>query len=479
MHRALIVDDEPTQLRLLENVVSRAGFTVETASGGQEALDRLFDAAAPTIDVMLLDIMMPEVDGLDVLRRMRPKLPQLPVVVLTSQSSILTVVEAMRTGANDFLVKPASAERIRSAMTAAIKSDELVGEIEHVSTEMQNTGFSGLVGTSETMVSVMELARKGARTNIPILIEGESGVGKEMFARAIQQASDRADKPLVTVNCGAIPENLVESILFGHEKGSFTGAVDRHIGKFEEANGGTLFLDEVGELPLDMQVKLLRAIQEGEIDPIGSRVPVSVDIRIISATNRKMEEQISEGAFREDLYYRLNVFPIYVPPLRERISDIPALANHFVTKITKMEGIGPKTIAAAAMHFLQAYNWPGNIRQLQNALFRAIILSDDDELGPASFQHLSESMRAEITAHHSPDLEKIETPAQADLDTSGVGLINMYDGDGQMRTLAEIEKEAISLALKHVEGRMSEAARRLGIGRSTLYRKIAEYGLEG
>ena len=467
----LVVDDEPTQLRLLESVVTRAGFSVETASGGQEAINRLTDGDAPAVDVVLLDLMMPEVGGLDVLARIRPMNPTLPFVVLTSHSSINTVVEAMRAGANDFLVKPASAERIRIALSAAIHTDELVGEIEQVTADLgSGESFSDLVGISAATTRVMELARKGARAKIPILLEGESGVGKEVFARAIRSASDRADKPFVTVNCGAIPDNLVESILFGHEKGSFTGASEKHVGKFEEANGGTLFLDEVGELPLDMQVKLLRAIQEDEIDPVGGRESVKVDIRIISATNRDMERCVSEGAFREDLFYRLNVFPIRIPPLRDRREDIPALAQHFVRKITKAENLGEKTLSPEALEYLAAYDWPGNIRQLQNALFRAIILSEEKELTPDHFRHIADRREA-IPA------PSLSSPQSAPLPSTSASFNIWLDG-GDIAPLADIEKAVISAALDHYDRQMSKVARKLGIGRSTLYRKVAEYGLE-
>jgi len=240
--------------------------------------------------------------------------------------------------------------------------------------------FADLISNAAAMQNVARMVRRGAQSNIPILIEGESGVGKEMIARAIQGESDRRGKPFVAVNCGAIPENLVESILFGHEKGSFTGASQRHIGKFQEADGGTLFLDEVAELPLDIQVKLLRAIQEGEVDPVGARRPVKVNIRLISATNRNMIEMVKAGQFREDLYYRLNVFPIMVPPLRDRVEDIPALVEHFITRFSAEEGRKVRGIDEAALSMLMTYGWPGNVRQLENTVFRAIVLCEGDIL---------------------------------------------------------------------------------------------------
>ena len=473
----LIVDDEATQRRLLEAVVSKAGYEVEVASGGSEAIDRLLDGSGG-IDAVILDLSMPVVDGIDVLQAVHPTLPDLPIVMLTSHSSIKNVVDAMQAGANDFLIKPASAERIRSAIEAALGTSAFVGEIETVGHELgAQHGFEGIVGSSPLTQETIELAKRASRSGIPVLLEGASGVGKEVFARAIAESSVRGDKPFVAVNCGAIPENLVESILFGHEKGAFTGANDKHVGKFQKADGGTLFLDEVGELPLDIQVKLLRAIQEGEIDPVGAKAPVKVDIRIISATNKNLQSRIHSGEFREDLFYRLAVFPILIPTLAERREDIPALASYFVERIVAMEKLEPKHLSNEAMELLMSYAWPGNIRQLQNALFRAVIMADSREVGVDSFMQLlgreaPQGAETETVMPHTPKL----TPSQA----LGVGIDTMvlHNGDGHIRTLADVEAEQITRAVKHYDGRMSEIARRLGIGRSTLYRKMEEMGLK-
>ncbi|MCJ9427948.1 sigma-54-dependent transcriptional regulator [Kordiimonas marina] len=474
--RVLIVEDELTQITLLQGVVQRAGFLVETAMNGPDAVARLNDVKAPTVDVVLLDLVMPGMDGIKVLETVRPRHPALPVVMLTAQSSINTVVDAMRAGANDFIVKPASAERIRSALEAALKTSDLVGEIGPMQASMQGGGFDSLVGTSHGMTRAAALAKKAARSAIPVLIEGESGVGKEVFARAIHQASARKAKPFVAVNCGAIPENLVESILFGHEKGAFTGATEKRIGKFQEADGGTLFLDEVGELPLDVQVKLLRALQEKEIDPVGGRNSIKVDIRIISATNRNLSDRVAEGAFREDLYYRLNVYPITLPPLRDRASDIPALTEHFLKQITAMEDVPRRQITPEALGLLAHYSWPGNIRQLQNALFRAVILSDSDWLTPADFPHLSGTrpdsadtgLQGTVVA-----MSPVARPGEGD-----ATMLPLEDASGNIQTLATLEAAIIAAALEKYSGRMAEVARRLGIGRSTLYRKVAEYRLD-
>jgi DNA-binding NtrC family response regulator len=332
------------------------------------------------------------------------------------------------------------------------------------------------------MANVIRLGRRGAQSNIPILIEGESGVGKEMIARAIQGESERVGQPFITVNCGAIPENLVESILFGHEKGSFTGASNKHLGKFQEADGGTLFLDEVAELPLEMQVKLLRAIQEGEIDPIGSRKPVKVNVRLISATNRNMIEMVKAGQFREDLYYRLNVYPVMVPPLRDRKDDVEALVNHFVIRIAAEEGRKVRGIAANALQMLKGYTWPGNVRQLENTVFRAIVLCETDELRIEDFPQIAALVEGySVTIPPAPTLQpKQAAPAAgAGLVTDGTALgIPVVTDGGHIRTLEEVEADMIRLALHRYRGQMSEVARKLGIGRSTLYRKMRDLGLE-
>ncbi|MBL4838686.1 MAG: sigma-54-dependent Fis family transcriptional regulator [Kordiimonadaceae bacterium] len=473
--KVLIVEDEATQMALLEGVVARAGYVVEKAMTGPAAVSRLLDTSADKIDVVLLDLIMPGMNGIKVLESVRPSLPSLPVVMLTAHSSINTVVEAMQAGANDFIVKPASAERIRTALEAAMETSSFVGEIAPMTDSSKSSGFSSLIGASQGMQAATLLAQKAAKTNIPVLIEGESGVGKEVFATAIHKASDRAGKPFVAVNCGAIPENLVESILFGHEKGSFTGATERRQGKFQEAHGGTLFLDEVGELPLDVQVKLLRALQEKVIDPVGGKNSIQVDIRIISATNRNLSERVAEGAFREDLFYRLNVYPIVIPPLQERATDIPALTEHFLDTISHMEGLPRRQISGPALAALGAYHWPGNIRQLQNALFRAVTLSEQDILGPNDFPHLGD---------HRPQGVALQPPINAPANFPGASashtsaILPLENADGHSRPLAEMEKVIIAAALHRYDGKMAEVARRLGIGRSTLYRKVTEYGLE-
>ena len=474
----LIVDDDPTQRRILEEVVKQDGYRPITAESGVRALDQLEGPGGTEISLVILDLVMPEMDGIEVLTRLKPGRPNLPVIVLTAHGGIETVVNAMRAGAEDFVVKPVSPERLHVSIRNALKLNALTGEISRLQKKASGKlTFDDLITGSPAMSHVIKLGRRAAQSNIPILIEGESGVGKELIASAIQGESDRAGKPFITVNCGAIPENLVESILFGHEKGSFTGASDKHIGKFAEANGGTLFLDEIGELPLDMQVKLLRALQEGEVDPIGSKKPVKVDIRLISATNCDLIQMVKEGRFREDLYYRLNVFPIHIPPVRDRREDIPSLADYFIRRLTLEEGKNISGIEPDALAMLCAYDWPGNVRQLENTVFRAVVLCDGDILGIADFPQIASIVEGFEPALPPAPRAPANTLAEFARATFTEG-VAVTDDSGNMRTLEEVEADMIRLAIEKYKGHMSEVARRLGIGRSTLYRKVRELGLE-
>jgi DNA-binding NtrC family response regulator len=466
----LIVDDDSTQRRLLEAVIGRQGHRTVVATGGGEALALLTGPQALPIDLVLLDLLMPDMDGFAVLDRLRPAKPNLPVIVLTAQSGIDIIVKAMRAGANDFMVKPASPERIQVSIENALKLTVLTGEVSRLTRRMEGAlGFDDIIAQSPAMAKAVGLARRAAASTIPVLIEGESGVGKELMARAIQGSGERGGKPFVAVNCGAIPDNLVESILFGHERGAFTGAAERHSGKFLEATGGTLFLDEIGELKLDMQVKLLRALQEGEIDPVGGKKPIKVDIRLISATNRDLWKLVQEGKFREDLYYRLNVYPIRVPALREHPEDLRLLVEHFIARIAAAEGKRIVGIDPAAEQLLAGYQWPGNIRQLENAVFRAVVLCDGDRLTIADFPQIAQ------LAGVMPAPRPSGFAAQA---IEGNGALSVFDPSGHLRTLAEVEADMIRDAVERYRGQMTEISRRLGIGRSTLYRKVRELGLE-
>ena len=475
----LIVDDDPVQRRLLEAAITRSGMSAVTAPGGQPALDLINGPRGDQIVIMLLDLVMPDMDGLQVLAKLRVSHPDLPVIVLTAKGGIDSAVDAMRAGANDFLVKPASPERIAVSIRNQLKIGTLSHEVTRLKKKTDNRlTFEDLVAKSGIMRQVFRLGERAAQSNIPILIEGESGVGKELIARAIQGSSDRSGRPFVTVNCGAIPENLIESILFGHEKGSFTGASDKHLGKFQEADGGTLFLDEIGELRLDMQVKLLRALQEGEVDPVGSKRPVKVDVRIIAATNRDLGAMSREGSFREDLYYRLNVFPVMVPALRERTGDIAPLARFFIERFAAEENKAVSGLTPQASQMLERFNWPGNVRQLENTIFRAVVLCDGAMLDVCDFPQIASAMGVDSLQRQNAPVAPVAGGHAPALPAGSANALNTLDGAGHMRKFEDLESEIIRMAIARYEGHMSEVARRLGIGRSTLYRKLKEFGLD-
>ncbi|WP_375202616.1 sigma-54-dependent transcriptional regulator [Hyphococcus sp.] len=486
----LIVDDDPTQRRLMRAVCEKAGYPVLQAANGESALSLLQSQQGSEVALMMLDLRMPGLGGMETLKRAKSFREELPVIVLTAQGGIDTVVEAMQSGAADFFVKPASPERVIVSIQNALNLTTLQGEVSRLKRKREGAmGFKDLVGESQALRHVMKLGERAAASNIPILITGESGTGKEMVARAIQGSSDRAGRPFITVNCGAIPENLVESILFGHEKGSFTGASAKHIGKFQEADTGTIFLDEVGELPADMQVKLLRVLQEGEVDPIGSKRPVKVDVRVISATNRDLGEEVKAGRFREDLFYRLNVFPVEIPALRDRSEDIPALIDHFIHRYNAEERRDVRGVRHEVMEVLTSFNWPGNVRQLENTIFRAVVLADNPYLSAEDFPLLADEFAAAGIESGPPLLSDNDaedaakegasvTSRPAPSSNSGSEVVAIFDREGHLRSLQEIEKDLIELAIDTYEGKMSEVARRLGMGRSTLYRKLREHDLE-
>lgn len=499
----LIIDDDPVQRRLLKNMVERAGHVAHLAENGRAGLE-LLSRKGGVINVILLDLMMPEMDGLAFLQAIGELESDIPVIVQTGQGGIETVVHAMRLGAFDFVVKPVSPERVAVSIGNALKMEQREGGKRSRRSRSGAVAFEDIVSASPAMLRVIELARRAAQSNIPIVLEGESGVGKEMVARAIQAASDRANKPFVTVNCGAIPHNLVESILFGHEKGAFTGATEKHSGKFMDANGGTLFLDEIGDLPLEVQVKLLRAVQQGEIETVGARAPQKVNVRLISATNRDLIEEVKAGRFREDLYYRLNVFPITIPALRKRKEDIPVLVRSFVERFAGEQRLAtPLTVSSGAMALLTAFDWPGNIRQLENAIFRAVVLADGPELTVQNFPQVATQIPGyvvkdgegftwpETGPQSGRAAASIRPPAYPDFasetasdegalhgDLTPENAISSIDEGGDVRKLAEVEEELIRFALKFYRGQMSQVARKLGIGRSTLYRKLKDYGID-
>ena len=498
--RVLIVDDDPVQCRLLQAMVAKFGYEPAVLDNGDAALALVGSPDGAGIDCIILDLVMPNLDGMGVLTRLRQANSKVPVIVQTAHGGIDNVVSAMRAGAVDFVVKPVGAERLHVSLRNALNTSALEGELARINHSRAGTvGFADVITRSPTMQAVIRMAEKAASSNIPVLIAGESGVGKELIARAIHGTGQRRSKPFVAVNCGAMPENLVESILFGHEKGSFTGATERHVGKFVEASGGTLFLDEVGELPPAAQVKFLRAIQEGEVEPVGARRPVKVDVRIVSATNRDLIADVKAGRFREDLFYRLHVFPITVPPLRERAADIAVLARHFLARFAAEEGKRIRSMTPDALRLLSAFAWPGNIRQLENAVFRAVVLAEGDSLGTAEFPQIAAQLAqagdpaatvappvpfnfaADQAAAFGPepgveDQVAIVPGAEPWMALAEGALpadsLCVLDAAGEVRPLEEIEADLIRYAIAHYHGQMSEVARRLRIGRSTLYRKL-------
>jgi DNA-binding NtrC family response regulator len=485
----LIVDDDPVQRRLVENMVQKCGYEAVVADSGDAAIAMLTAPDSAAIDAVVLDLVMPGLDGMGVLDKIREAALNIPVIVQTAHGGIDNVVSAMRAGAHDFVVKPVGMERLQVSLRNALNASALKGELQRIRHSRDGRlTFADIITRSETMTAVLRTAQKAATSGIPVLIEGESGVGKELFARAIHGSSERKSKPFVAVNCGAIPDNLVESILFGHERGAFTGATERHTGKFVEASGGTLFLDEISELPLTAQVKLLRALQEGAVEAVGGRKPVKVDVRIISATNRNLLDHVKRGHFREDLFYRLHVLPLTVPPLRARREDIPHLLRHFLARFGAEENRTINGISGEAMAHLAQLEWPGNIRQLENAVYRAVVMSEGDQLGLADFPLAAAQPAVTVQPHSEPLVlsPALHPTAPALVSGSDIpiaplptgGTLSMLNNAGDVRPLEEMEHEIIRFAISHYRGQMSEVARRLKIGRSTLYRKLDETSTE-
>ena len=474
----LIVDDDPIQRRLLEAMARRFGYNVETVESGEAALKRLEASDRPPINLLILDLVMPDLDGMGVLARMRQHDIAVPAIVQTEHGSIEVVISAMRAGATDFVVKPVGAERLQVSIRNALRVDALEDELRRAT--RRNAGelsFRDIVTRAESMARTVRLAERAAKSNIPVLIEGESGVGKELMARAIQGGSDRRGKSFITVNCGALPATLVESILFGHEKGSFTGATDKHAGKFAEANGGTLFLDEIGELPLRLQPKLLRAVETHEIQPVGSSRSYSVDIRLVAATNRDLRAMVKAGQFRDDLYYRLNAAAILVPPLRERHEAIPAFVAHFIEHYNRLFGKNVREVSRAALDALRANQWLGNVRELGHAIESAVLMTENDriDLDDLPFQH------------DDATPEAVGVPANAMLPNGALDLAEggsegadsgtkewPYSLDAVIR---EASKLALIRALQATEGNCHRAAELLGVSRYTVYRMLNRFGL--
>jgi DNA-binding NtrC family response regulator len=441
----LIAEDEDLMRVILTRLLEEAGYRVASASNAEEALEHF---AAEDVAVTLTDIRMTGMDGLALLDRIKDIDREALVVVMTAYSSVDSAVAALRKGAYDYITKPFVNEDLLQSVKNAIRQRELFRENRALRRELDRRySFSEIIGTSPALQSVFRLVEKVAATNTNILIQGESGTGKELIARAIHHNSPRADRPFVAINCGALPETLLESELFGHTKGAFTGAVGNKPGLFRSAEGGTVFLDEVGEISSAMQVRLLRAVQEHEVTPVGSSGAVSFDARIICATNRDLEKEVAEGRFREDLFYRLNVIEIHLPPLRERREDIPLLVRHFVKHTARQQAREEKAIVPPAMSALINYAWPGNVRELQNAIERAFTLSGEQI-----------------------DLDSLPPRVR-----DAGGHIEMRDPDGLRPTLEEIERRYIFETLAAVNQDKTRAANILGIDLSTLYRKLKRY----
>ena len=444
--RILVVDDNITMRESLRDTLGTEGYRVQSV---ENAIQGIAELERQEFELVLADLSLPRVSGLELLDRVKKSWPSVEVIVITGQGSIATAVDAIKRGAYHYVTKPFTADEIIHLVTQALERRHLVNRKERLEEELsQARGVHQLVGQSEPIQRIRAVIQTAAGSEATVLIQGESGTGKEIIANAIHAQSKRSRGPLVKMNCAAVPETLLESELFGHEKGSFTGADRRRIGRFEQADGGTLFLDEVCEMHPRLQAKFLRALQEREIERLGSSTPIPVDVRIIAATNRDLQKALEEGVLREDLYYRLNVILLQVPPLRERMDDVPILAMHFLRKYAAREGSGMTAISDDALNVLLSYSWPGNVRELENAIERAVVLGQGDRLR-------AQDLPAQV--HRRADDQHPLVPAHL--------------------TLEEMEKLAIVQALRLTGGNKSEAAERLGIHRTSLYDKMRRYGI--
>ncbi len=445
----LLIDDEQSLVETLSVLLSGEGFDVISALGGEEGLEK-FDRRA--VDLVLADVRMPKMSGVEVLEAIRDRSPHTPVVLMTAQASLSSAIEAVNLGATHYVQKPFENEELVAILRRSLDWGRMRKENEGLKRELTEKRGGDLprpVGVGDEFLSALEMAESVAASDSTVLLRGESGTGKEIFARHIYRLSHRSDGRFLSLNCAALPESLLESELFGHRKGSFTGAVQDKQGLFEAASGGTLFLDEVGEMSAATQVKLLRVLQQKEVVPVGATEPVSVDVRVIAATNRDLDQDIREGRFRQDLYYRLNVVSIELPPLRDRREDIPLLSEHFLDALAEERG-ERKRLTEDAREVLQEYGWPGNVRELENVLERAYVLSDGERIGP-------DLLSDEVREPESEPLVREEPPPNP--------------------TLEVIEQAYIEHVLRAEGGNKTRAAEVLGIDPSTLYRKINRYGL--
>ena len=436
--------------KFLVETLTRMGYAVQNASDGTKAL-RLIKSE--TFDVVFTDIRMPNVSGMDVLRTVREESPETIVIMMTAYATVESAVEAMKIGAFDYIIKPFSPDQIEMVTRKATERQSLIEENQYLRSEiLKEYGFGEIIGDTPLMHAIFEVIKKVANSRATVLVQGESGTGKELVARAIHFNSTRANAPFIKVNCAALPENLLESELFGHEKGAFTGAVTRRSGRFELAHRGTLLLDEVSEIPLGLQAKLLRVLQEREFERVGGARPIKVDVRIVATTNRNLDEEIEAKRFREDLFFRLNVIPITLPPLRDRDGDVPLLAEHFVDRYCRENSRTLKQIAAEAMEMMRHYRWPGNVRELQNVIERAVVLDVDEAIEP---DHLA-----------------LRPPVSDEDDTDEI-----VDAVGN--TVAEMERRLILKTLRAHEGNRGKTADMLRISVRTLRNKLNQYRAHG
>jgi DNA-binding NtrC family response regulator len=448
--KILLVDDDDNLRWVTQTQLEEAGYAVTTAADGETAIASI-ERERPGL--VVTDLKMPGMSGMELLDRIRSDDPDLPVIIMTAFGTIQNAVQAVKGGAYDYLTKPIDSEDLLLVIKRALEHTGLIEEVRSLRQSLDRKyGFENIIGHSEALVSVLDMAGRAARANSTILIRAETGTGKELLARAIHFNSARKEKPFLTINCGAIPKDLLESELFGHVKGSFTGAMAHKKGKIETAEGGTLFLDEIGEMPLELQVKVLRLIQQGEIEKVGATQPAKVDVRIVVATHRNLQAMIEDGTFREDLYYRLAVIPLVLPPLRERAEDIPDLVQHFFTQTKTRVGRPTAVLSPSLMKYFQNYRWPGNIRELENVIERIVVLSRDDEI---TVDDLPDFLRQE---HVSVDTLHLDLPPQ------GV-------------SLEAVEKELIERELKKFNGNQTHTAKYLDISRKALMYRMEKHGI--
>jgi len=480
--KILVADDEQNLRRVLVALLRREGHEVVQAASGLEAIDRLAD-----VDVVITDLRMPGADGMEVLRTASKSFPHTPVIMITAYGSVGQAVEAIKAGAFDYIEKPFEQEAIRVIVDKAIgqaTANKLAPQPTlYPPTTETTTGRFGIVGQSVEMQSIFAVIEKVADTPSTVLITGESGTGKELVAKALHEQSSRKTEPFIKINCAAIPKTLMESELFGYEKGAFTGATSSKPGRFELADSGTLFLDEIGEIPVEMQVKLLRAIQESEFERVGGLKTIKVDVRLITATNRDLEQEIQRGNFREDLYYRLNVVPLQIPPLRRRQGDIPLLVTHIIKKFNERLKKSITGIADDALAALEAHNWPGNIRELENVLERTILFTKGDRIERADLQLSSTPEPASIPrtitneSGGMPMLVDDGRPGSDADDDEGATETSGSLKDAVRAETARVERELIVKALDETGGNVTQAARLLKISRKSLQMKMKEFGL--